>query len=114
MYAPPRSIFRSHSNYDVHRVTPEYIEKQQRAYCRTIRFRLRDVFRIHGPFLFGATVYIARLVRRIARLRRVLLRLQNMPRSTRLVSASFGVSPDAIHASGRALILWAASRHRPD
>ena len=91
----------------VARVTSEYIE-----HGRAHSLQLHDVpddvaiFRIHGPFLFGATDKLVELERDLPRLPRVvILRLRNMTAIDGTGLHAFEHFADALHASGRSLIL---------
>jgi len=71
------------------------------------------VFRIHGPFLFGATDKIAEISDRLDTLPPVvLLRLRNMTAIDATGLQALEDLADAVHASGRALILCGA-REQP-
>ena len=98
----------------VSEVTPEYVE-DGRVHI------LQDkpipdyvtVFRVHGPFLFGATDKIDDIRRRIAELTPiVVLRLRNMNAIDATGLQAFEDLADKLHATGRTLILCGA-REQP-
>ncbi len=71
------------------------------------------IFRIHGPFLFGATDKIDEVVRQIPKLPPVLvLRLRNMTAIDATGLQALEELSDAVHESGRGLILCGA-REQP-
>jgi SulP family sulfate permease len=71
------------------------------------------IFRIHGPFLFGAADKIEEIVNRIPELPPVLiLRLRNMTALDATGLRALENLADAVHASGRGLILCGA-REQP-
>jgi len=71
------------------------------------------IFRIHGPFLFGATDKVDDIVARISQLSPiVILRLRNMTAIDATGLQALEKLADAIHASGRELILCGA-REQP-
>jgi SulP family sulfate permease len=71
------------------------------------------IFRIHGPFLFGATDKIAEIVSRIHELPPVvILRLRNMTAIDATGIGTLEELADQLHASGRTLILCGA-REQP-
>jgi len=71
------------------------------------------IFRIHGPFLFGATDKIDEVIERIPELPRiVVLRLRNMTAIDATGLQALEALADAVHASGRGLILCGA-REQP-
>jgi SulP family sulfate permease len=72
-----------------------------------------SIFRIHGPFLFGATDKIEEITSRLAELPPVLiLRLRNMTAIDGTGLQALEKLADAVHASGRGLILCGA-REQP-
>jgi SulP family sulfate permease len=88
-------------------VTPEYIERG-----RAHSLQLHDVpagvavYRIHGPFLFGATDKLADLERDVAALPKVvILRLRNMTAIDGTGLHALEHFADVLEASGRRLIL---------
>jgi SulP family sulfate permease len=98
----------------VARVTPEYVQ-------RGLKHILQDkhippyatVFRIHGPFLFGATDKIEEITSHIHELPPiVLLRLRNMTAIDATGMVALEEVADKLHASGRTLILCGA-REQP-
>jgi SulP family sulfate permease len=71
------------------------------------------IFRIHGPFLFGATDKIDEVIARIPQLTPiVILRLRNMTAIDATGLQALENLADAVHASGRGLILCGA-REQP-
>jgi SulP family sulfate permease len=98
----------------VSRVTDEYI-RSGRAHVLQDK-HIPDyavVFRIHGPFLFGATDKILDITQKVESLPEVvLLRLRNMTAIDATGLQALEDLADAIHASGRALILCGA-REQP-
>ena len=71
------------------------------------------IFRIHGPFLFGATDKIDEVIERIPQLPPiVVLRLRNMTAIDATGLQALESLADAVHASGRGLILCGA-REQP-
>jgi sulfate permease, SulP family len=71
------------------------------------------IFRIHGPFLFGATDKIDEVVKRLPELPAILvLRLRNMTAIDATGLQALEELSDAVHASGRGLILCGA-REQP-
>jgi sulfate permease, SulP family len=71
------------------------------------------IFRIHGPFLFGATDKIEQITSGLSELPPiVILRLRNMTAIDATGIAALEQLADAIHASGRSLILCGA-REQP-
>ena len=91
----------------VARVTPEYIE-----HGRAHSLQLHDlpegvaIYRIHGPFLFGATDKLTELEREIASLPKVVvLRLRNMTAIDATGLHALEHLADVLHDSGRFLLL---------
>jgi SulP family sulfate permease len=71
------------------------------------------IFRIHGPFLFGATDKIEEIVARISESPEIIiLRLRNMTAIDATGLQALETLADAVHASGRGLILCGA-REQP-
>jgi SulP family sulfate permease len=71
------------------------------------------IFRIHGPFLFGATDKIDEVIERIPELPSIIvLRLRNMTAIDATGLQALESLADAVHASGRGLILCGA-REQP-
>jgi sulfate permease, SulP family len=71
------------------------------------------IFRIHGPFLFGATDKVEEIVRKLPELPPVVvLRLRNMTAIDATGLQALEELADAVHASGRGLILCGA-REQP-
>jgi sulfate permease, SulP family len=91
----------------VARVTPEYINDG-----RAHSLQLHDIpenvaiYRIHGPFLFGATDKLVELERDVPTLPKVIiLRLRNMTAIDGTGLHALEHFADVLHASGRTLIL---------
>jgi SulP family sulfate permease len=102
------------STTTVTRVTSEYI-KSSRAHILQDKHipDYATVFRIHGPFLFGATDKISAVSERLDSLPAVvLLRLRNMTAIDATGLQALEDLADTIHASGRTLILCGA-REQP-
>jgi SulP family sulfate permease len=102
------------STTTVTRVTPEYI-RSSRAHILQDKHipDYATVFRIHGPFLFGATDKISAVSERVDSLPAVvLLRLRNMTAIDATGLQALEDLADTIHASGRTLILCGA-REQP-
>jgi len=71
------------------------------------------IFRIHGPFLFGATDKIEQITSRLSGLPPIIiLRLRNMTAIDATGLQALEALADAVHASGRGLILCGA-REQP-
>ncbi len=71
------------------------------------------IFRIHGPFLFGSTDKLEEITSRLAELPPIIiLRLRNMTAIDATGLAALEALADAVHASGRGLILCGA-REQP-
>jgi SulP family sulfate permease len=71
------------------------------------------IFRIHGPFLFGATDKIDEVIQRIPELPPIIvLRLRNMTAIDATGLQALEELADAVHESGRGLILCGA-REQP-
>jgi sulfate permease, SulP family len=71
------------------------------------------IFRIHGPFLFGATDKLRAVLDRLDDLPEiVILRLRNMTALDATGLRAFEEMAEALHASGRHLVLCGA-RHQP-
>jgi SulP family sulfate permease len=91
----------------VARVTPEYV-RRGRAHSLQLQQIPDDVaiYRIHGPFLFGATDKIAELENHVPDLPRVvILRLRNMTAIDGTGLHALEHFADVLHASGRSLLL---------
>lgn len=91
----------------VARVTPEYIRRG-----RAHSLQLHDIpsevaiYRIHGPFLFGATDKMLELERQVSDLPQVvILRLRNMTAIDGTGLHALEHFADMLHASGRTLLL---------
>jgi SulP family sulfate permease len=98
------------SSTTVSEVTPEYVA-QGRAHI------LQDkeipsyvtIFRIHGPFLFGATDKLEAMLHKLPQLPPIIiLRLRNMPAIDATGLQALEQFADVVHASGRGLILCGA------
>ncbi len=102
------------STTTVSRVTPEYIADNRVHILQDHQIpAYATVFRIHGPFLFGATDKVAEITQQIDHLPPVvLLRLRNMTAIDATGLQALEDVADALHASGRALILCGA-REQP-
>jgi SulP family sulfate permease len=102
------------STTTVSRVTPEYIQNSKAHILQDKHIPdYATVFRIHGPFLFGATDKISEISEKIDTLPPVvLLRLRNMTAIDATGLQAFEDLADQVHASGRALILCGA-REQP-
>jgi len=93
-------------------VTPEYIEDSlhHSLHRMTIPHYVR-IFRIHGPFLFGATDKLSVISDNLATLPEiVVLRLRNMNAIDGTGLRAFEELADALHGSGRELLLCGARR----
>jgi SulP family sulfate permease len=93
-------------------VTPEYVEAgrihilQDKAFPDYV-----SVFRIHGPFLFGASDKISRIVDHVDDLAPiVIVRLRNMTAIDSTGLRAFEDLADRLYASGRAMILCGAPK----
>jgi SulP family sulfate permease len=102
------------STTTVSRVTPEYISSNRAHILQDKHIpEYATVFRIHGPFLFGATDKISDIANQIETLPPVvLLRLRNMTAIDATGLQALEDLADAVHGSGRALILCGA-REQP-
>jgi len=94
----------------VSQVTDEYVEEGRVHILQDKDIpEYVTIFRIHGPFLFGATDKIEDLVSRISELPPVIiLRLRNMTAIDATGLHALEHLADRVHASGRALILCGA------
>jgi SulP family sulfate permease len=103
-------IRRVSSTTTVSRVTREYVEKG-RAHMLQDK-RIPDyvtIFRIHGPFLFGATDKLTNLISHANELTPVVvLRLRNMTAIDATGLKAIQDFADALHQSGRTLLLCGA------
>jgi SulP family sulfate permease len=100
-------IRRVTSTTTVARVTPEYIARG-RAHSLQLHNIPENVaiYRIHGPFLFGATDKLIELERDVPQLPKVvILRLRNMTAIDGTGLHALEHLADVLHASGRTLIL---------
>src|SRR5579862_7111236 len=98
----------------VSQVTEEYL---QEGHEHILQYKdiptYVTVFRIHGPFLFGATDKIEEIVRKLPELPPiVVMRLRNMTAIDATGLQALEELADAIHESGRGLILCGA-REQP-
>jgi SulP family sulfate permease len=98
----------------ISRVTPEYLHESRLHVLQDKEIPpYTTVFRIHGPFLFGAADKIDELVQQINELPPiVVLRLRNMTAIDATGLHAFERLADRIHSSGRGLILCGA-REQP-
>jgi SulP family sulfate permease len=95
-------------------VTPEYLRD---SHAHNLQNHIvppyATIYRIHGPFLFGATDKLRPLFSDLAALPPiVILRLRNMTALDATGLRAFEELAEALHASGRHLILCGA-RHQP-
>jgi SulP family sulfate permease len=100
-------IRRVTSTTTVARVTPEYLARG-RAHSLQLHNIPENVaiYRIHGPFLFGATDKLIELERDVPQLPKVvILRLRNMTAIDGTGLHALEHLADVLHASGRTLIL---------
>jgi len=98
----------------VSQVTEQYVRE---GYAHILQHKeipsYVTIFRIHGPFLFGATDKIEEIVSRIPELPPiVILRLRNMTAIDATGLQALENLADAVHGSGRGLILCGA-REQP-
>ncbi len=98
----------------VSQVTEEYLRD---GYAHILQHKeippYATIFRIHGPFLFGATDKISEITSRLAELPPiVILRLRNMTALDSTGLQALEALADSVHASGRGLILCGA-REQP-
>jgi len=98
----------------ISRVTPKYLEESKLHVLQDKEIPpYATVFRIHGPFLFGAADKIEELVEQIPELPPiVILRLRNMTAIDATGLHALEHLADRIHATGRGLILCGA-REQP-
>ena len=98
----------------VSEVTPDYVESGRVHILQDkIIPSYVSVFRIHGPFLFGATDKVSRIVDRIPSLPPVVVvRLRNMTAIDATGLQALEKLAEALHASGRTLVLCGA-REQP-
>jgi SulP family sulfate permease len=94
----------------VSQVTPEYVEDGRAHILQDKQIpEYVAVFRIHGPFLFGATDKLGEVLHRLDELPAIIiLRLRNMTAIDATGLQAIEEFADAIHASGRGLILCGA------
>jgi SulP family sulfate permease len=93
-------------------VTPEYVEAGRVHILQDKKIPdYVSVFRIHGPFLFGATDKIARIVDHLNELAPiVIVRLRNMTAIDATGLRALEDLADRLHGSGRELILCGAPK----
>jgi SulP family sulfate permease len=93
-------------------VTPEYVEAGRVHILQDKKIPDHvSVFRIHGPFLFGATDKITRIVDHLDELAPiVIVRLRNMTAIDATGLRALEDLADRLHASGRELILCGAPK----
>ena len=98
----------------VSRVTDEYLREGQVHVLQHKEIpSYVTIFRIHGPFLFGATDKIEEITNRLAEMPPILiLRLRNMTAIDATGLQALEELADAVHESGRGLILCGA-REQP-
>jgi SulP family sulfate permease len=98
----------------ISRVTPKYLEESKLHVLQDKEIPpYATVFRIHGPFLFGAADKIDELVEQIPELPPILiLRLRNMTAIDATGLHALEHLADRVHATGRGLILCGA-REQP-
>jgi SulP family sulfate permease len=98
----------------ISRVTPKYLEESKLHVLQDKEIPpYATVFRIHGPFLFGAADKIDELVEQIEELPPiVILRLRNMTAIDATGLHALEHLADRVHATGRGLILCGA-REQP-
>ncbi|MFZ0820269.1 MAG: sulfate permease [Candidatus Acidiferrales bacterium] len=94
----------------ISRVTPEYVEHGRAHILQDKVIPLYvAVFRIHGPFLFGATEKLDKVTRHLSKLPPVIiLRLRNMTALDATGLQALEHFADRVHNSGRGLILCGA------
>jgi len=98
----------------VSEVTEEYVREGYRHILQHKEIpSYAAIFRIHGPFLFGSTDKLEEITSRLATLPPIIiLRLRNMTAIDATGIAALEALADAVHASGRGLILCGA-REQP-
>jgi sulfate permease, SulP family len=91
-------------------VTPEYVEAGRAHILQDKKIPdYVSVFRVHGPFLFGVTDKVARILDHVDQLPPiVIVRLRNMTAIDATGLRAFEDLADGLHKSGRALILCGA------
>ncbi len=94
----------------VSRVTREYVEDGQPHALQGKRIPdYVTIYRIHGPFLFGATDKLVALIAHVHEMMPiVVLRLRNMTALDATGLRAIQDFADAVHASGRSLVLCGA------
>jgi len=98
----------------VHQVTEEYLRDGQAHILQHKEIPAYvTIFRIHGPFLFGATDKIEQITSKISELPPILiLRLRNMTAIDATGLQALQKLADVVHGSGRSLVLCGA-REQP-
>jgi SulP family sulfate permease len=98
----------------VHQVTEEYLRDGQAHILQHKEIpSYVTIFRIHGPFLFGATDKIEQITSKISELPPILiLRLRNMTAIDATGLQALQKLADVVHSSGRSLVLCGA-REQP-
>jgi SulP family sulfate permease len=98
----------------VARVTKDYVEDSRQHILQGKDIPpYATVFRIHGPFLFGATDKFAEILREVDALPPIIiLRLRNMTAIDATGLGAIRDLADTLHASGRSLLLCGA-REQP-
>ena len=97
----------------VSRVTRDYVEHGRKHVLQDKAIPdYVTIFRIHGPFLFGATDKLTNLTSHVDEMTPiVVLRLRNMTAIDATGMKAIEDFADALHASGRALLLCGAPPH---
>ena len=97
----------------VSRVTREYVEHGRKHVLQDKPIPdYVPIYRIHGPFLFGATDKLTNLTSHVHEMTPiVVLRLRNMTAIDATGMKAIQDFADALHASGRALLLCGAPPH---
>jgi SulP family sulfate permease len=97
----------------VSRVTGEYVEHGRKHVLQDKPIPdYVTIYRIHGPFLFGATDKLTNLTSHVHEMTPiVVLRLRNMTAIDATGMKAIQDFADALHASGRALLLCGAPPH---
>jgi len=107
------SIRRISLTTSVSRVTRDYVEHGRKHVLQDKAIPgYVTIFRIHGPFLFGATDKLTNLTSHVHEMTPiVVLRLRNMTAIDATGMKAIEDFADALHASGRALLLCGAPPH---
>ncbi|HXD20254.1 MAG TPA: SulP family inorganic anion transporter [Vicinamibacterales bacterium] len=97
----------------ISRVTTEYVEHGRKHVLQDKPIPdYVTIYRIHGPFLFGATDKLTSLTSHVQEMTPiVVLRLRNMTAIDATGMKAIQDFADALHASGRALLLCGAPAH---